>query len=55
MPAAALKQQVLCLAHVANQMGRIEGDFEKGTADGAEESLTVIRLIARRWLEDTKR
>ncbi len=37
---------VLCFAHVTNQMGRIEGDFEKGLADGAEESLRVIALAA---------
>lgn len=45
--AAARKKAVLCLAHVTNQMGRVEGDFEKGVADGAEESLNVIDLIAR--------
>ena len=47
--AAARKNQVLCLAHVTNQMGRIEGDFEKGIADGAQESLNVISQVARRW------
>ena len=40
---------VLCFAHVTNQMGRIEGDFEKGLADGAEESLKVIALAAAGW------
>jgi uridine phosphorylase len=40
---------VLCLAHVTNQMGRIEGDFEKGVADGAEESLRAVSLAAGRW------
>jgi hypothetical protein len=30
-------------------MGRIEGDFEKGVADGAEESLRTISLAAGRW------
>jgi uridine phosphorylase len=49
--AAARKKPVLCIAHVTNQMGRIEGDFEKGLADGAEESLRLISLIARRWLD----
>ena len=47
--AAARLQPVLCIAHVTNQMGRIEGDFEKGVADGAEESLRVITSIARAW------
>ncbi len=47
--AAARNQPVLCLAHVTNQMGRVEGDFEKGVADGTEESLSVISHVARRW------
>jgi uridine phosphorylase len=47
--AAARKQPVLCFAHVTNQMGRVEGDFEKGVADGAEESLDVISQVARGW------
>jgi hypothetical protein len=29
------------------------GDFEKGTADGAEESLHVISLAAGRWREES--
>jgi uridine phosphorylase len=40
---------VLCFAHVTNQMGRIEGDFEKGVTDGAEESLRVITLAGANW------
>lgn len=51
--AAARKQPVLCIAHVTNQMGRIEGDFEKGFADGAEESLNVILTVAHRWRDQT--
>ena len=47
--AAARKKPVLCFAHVTNQMGRIEGDFEKGISDGAQESLKVISWVARRW------
>src|SRR3989304_4821216 len=47
--AKARGQSVLCFAHVTNQMGRIEGDFEKGAADGAEESLRVITQGAGRW------
>ena len=34
--AKARSKSVLCFAHVTNQMGRIEGDFEKGSADGAK-------------------
>jgi uridine phosphorylase len=47
--AKARNRAVLCFAHVTNQMGRIEGDFEKGIADGAEESLRVIALAAASW------
>jgi hypothetical protein len=46
--ATARGRPVLCLAHVTNQMGVIEGDFEKGIADGAQESLDVLLRIARR-------
>lgn len=45
----ARRKPVICFAHVTNQMGRIEGDFEKGTANGAEESLRVASLAASRW------
>jgi purine-nucleoside phosphorylase len=48
--AAANQRPVLCLAHVTNQMGRIEGDFEKGAINGAIASLNVFESIARGWL-----
>ncbi len=38
---------VLCFAHVTNQMARIEGDFEKGEADGTRDSLDLIAAVAR--------
>jgi uridine phosphorylase len=47
--AKARKRAVLCFAHVTNQMARVEGDFEKGFTDGAEESLKVIALAAASW------
>ena len=47
--AAARQRPVLCFAHITNQMGRVDGDFEKGAADGAEESLKVITLVGRAW------
>jgi uridine phosphorylase len=50
--AQARGRPVLCFAHVTNQMGQQEGDFEKGVADGAEESLRVILLVAKRWREE---
>jgi len=52
--AAARKNPVLCFAHVTNQMGRLEGDFEKGVADGAQESLKVISQVARQWRDQAR-
>ena len=45
--ATAQKHRVLCFAHVTNQMARIEGDFEKGEADGSTDALAVIVTAAR--------
>jgi uridine phosphorylase len=50
--AQARNKPVLCFAHVTNQMARIEGDFEKGIADGAEASLRVISLTAAAWRQE---
>jgi uridine phosphorylase len=46
--AKARGKPVVCFAHVTNQMGRIEGDFEKGHADGTTDALrVVVRAIQR--------
>jgi uridine phosphorylase len=45
--ARARGRAVLCFAHVTNQMALIEGDFEKGEAEGARASLDVIAAAAR--------
>jgi uridine phosphorylase len=42
---------VLCLAHVTNQLGRVENDFEKGTGNGARASLDLIESFAQAWLK----
>jgi len=47
--AQARGKAVLCFAHVTNQMAQIEGDFEKGAADGAEAALRVIARTAAEW------
>ena len=47
--AKAHSRPVLCFAHVTNQMARIEGDFEKGEADGSVDALTVIVAAATAW------
>ena len=44
--ARARGKAVVCFAHVTNQMGRIEQDFEKGEADGSVSSLAVIQRAA---------
>jgi purine-nucleoside phosphorylase len=46
--AEARGKLVLCFAHVTNQMGQIEGDFEKGEADGTVDALAVISRAAAR-------
>jgi uridine phosphorylase len=48
--ACACARPILCFAHVTNQMGRIEGDFEKGAADGTSDALAIIRSSAQAWL-----
>jgi uridine phosphorylase len=47
--ATATRRSVICLAHVTNAMAQTEGDFEKGEADGATVTLTVIRTVADTW------
>jgi len=44
--AEARKKPVICFAHVTNQMGQIEGDFEKGEANGAADALNLVRRTA---------
>jgi hypothetical protein len=46
--AEARGRSVLCFAHVTNQMGQIDGDFEKGAADGAEDALALVARAAAR-------
>lgn len=48
--AEATESPVVCFAHVTNQMASIEGDFEKGAANGSADSLRVIGATAERWL-----
>ncbi len=46
--ARAWGRSIVRFAHVNDQMGRIEEDFEKRMSEGAEESLRVISLTADR-------
>lgn len=47
--ASARNRPVICLAHVTNQMAQIEGDFEKGAADGTAAALEVVDRVANAW------
>ena len=47
--ARARGRQVLCYAHVTNQMAQAAGDFEKGEANGAHDALDLIAETARAW------
>lgn len=51
--ADARRKPVLCFAHVTNQMGRVDGDFEKGDADGTDDALSIIRITASSLRETT--
>ena len=47
--AMARAKPVLCFAHVTNQMAIVNGDFEKGEANGSAAALAVIAAAARSW------
>jgi uridine phosphorylase len=48
--AQARQKPVICFAHVTNQMAQVEGDFEKGEANGSVDAMRVIRATASAWL-----
>jgi uridine phosphorylase len=43
---------VLCLAHVTNELGRLEGDFEKGEFNGSSRSLALALAVADAWRDE---
>jgi uridine phosphorylase len=47
-------KNVVCFAHISNQMAQIEGDFEKGLDQGSHDALAVISLTTKRWLISSK-
>jgi len=47
--AQARQYQIICFAHVTNQMGQTDGDFEKGEASGSETALSIVNQTARSW------
>jgi len=52
--AHARQKPVICFAHVTNQMARVEGDFEKGEANGTWAALRLVAATAKAWLEAVK-
>ena len=44
--AAVHERTALCLAHVTNTMGLVDGDFEKGDGNGSTASLQVVAALA---------
>jgi uridine phosphorylase len=47
--AEARKRPVVCFAHVTNQMGLIQGDFEKGEESGCKDCLRLIHRVTQCW------
>ena len=43
---------VLCLAHVTNELGRLEGDFDKGEFNGSSQSLALALAVADAWRDE---
>ena len=50
--ATARDRPVICFAQVTNQMAQVDGDFEKGPADGAEAALAIVAAAGNGWLAD---
>ncbi len=47
--AQASGHPIICLAHVTNQMARVENDFEKGDSNGNAAIIGLATRIARAW------
>jgi len=52
--AEARKKPVVCYALITNRMGAVEGDFEKGHAQGVEGFLALIRATCEALLPGGK-
>jgi uridine phosphorylase len=49
--AEAQQRDIICFAHVTNQMAQVGKDFEKGPDQGSHAALQVLGWIARIWLQ----
>jgi uridine phosphorylase len=47
--AAERSQPVVCFAHVTNEMGQGEGEFEKGDANGSTAALELVDAAVAGW------
>jgi hypothetical protein len=47
--AGACSRPVICLVHVTNKLGCINGDFEKGKDNGACESIDLVTALFSAW------
>ncbi len=50
--AQARQKDVVCFAHVTNQMAKVEGDFEKGDDNGSRDALALLGATAKIWQTD---
>lgn len=49
--AQACGRKILCFAQITNQMGQIDGDFEKGEGNGVPAALSLLAIAARAALK----
>jgi hypothetical protein len=47
--AGACSRPVICLVHVTNKLGCIDGDFEKGKDNGACDSIDLVTALFSAW------
>lgn len=47
--ATSKAKDIICFAHVTNQMAQTEGDFEKGQAQGSITALRLLSQLANIW------
>lgn len=52
--AQAKAKDVVCFAHITNQMAQIEGDFEKGANNGSDSALEIIHSTTSSCLRSPK-
>jgi uridine phosphorylase len=51
--ASVREEDIICFAHVTNEMGRVDEDFEKGEKSGSVAALEVIAAASEGWSSTT--